>query len=155
MTAYLCVESSNLNHRMQANLGLLLGRLVDAGIHPSDRTGIAPVPVLKNMEKALTFAWQQLFEKKNARGWCWKALPSYERQPACGRQEISRDLGKRLVESVFGKAYFALEESGWGYPCLPITGNDSREHLAIYDAITCVGGRVPGYSFCNTKPETP
>ncbi|MCS6029420.1 hypothetical protein LNO20_16215 [Klebsiella quasipneumoniae subsp. quasipneumoniae] len=49
-------------------LGLLLRAQVDAGIHPSDRTGIAPVPdPEKHEEGTLTFAWQQLFEK-NAQG---------------------------------------------------------------------------------------
>ncbi|WP_249273358.1 hypothetical protein, partial [Salmonella enterica] len=67
--------------------------------------------------------------------WCWKALPSYEDNLLVARQEISRDLKRLVGESVFSKTYFALEESGWGYPCLPITGNDSREHLAIYDAM--------------------
>ncbi|MBJ8390569.1 DEAD/DEAH box helicase [Citrobacter cronae] len=138
-------------------LGPLLRAQVDAGIHPSDRTGIAPVPdPEKHEEGTLTFAWQQLFEKNTQGEWCWKALPSYEDNLLVARQEISRDLKRLVGESVFSKTYFALEESGWGYPCLPITGNDSREHLAIYDAMFRVladAYRVTPSQY--TKPETP
>ncbi|HDG1723433.1 TPA: helicase, partial [Kluyvera ascorbata] len=138
-------------------LGPLLRAQVDAGIHPSDRTGIAPVPdPEKHEEGTLTFAWQQLFEKNTQGEWCWKALPSYEDNLLVARQEISRDLKRLVGESVFSKTYFALEESGWGYPCLPITGNDSREHLAIYDAMFRVladAYRVTPSQY--TKTETP
>ena len=36
---------------------------------------------------------------------------------------------------MFSKTYFALEEAGWGYPCLPLANNCSREQLAVYDAM--------------------
>ncbi|MGJ0625910.1 DEAD/DEAH box helicase [Xenorhabdus bovienii] len=118
------------------SLGFLLRAQVDAGIHPSDRTGITPVPdPEKHDEGTLTFAWQQLFEKNTQGEWCWKALSAYEDNLLVARQEISRDLKRLVGESVFSKTYFALEESGWGYPCLPIMGNDTREHLATYDAM--------------------
>lgn len=125
-------ESPDANQR----LGLLLRAQVDAGIHPSDRTGITPVPdPEKHDEGTLTFAWQQLFEKNSEGEWCWRALPAYEENLLVARQEISRDLKRLVGESVFSKTYFALEESGWGYPCLPVMGNDTREHLATYDAM--------------------
>ena len=138
-------------------LGLLLRAQVNAGIHPTDRTGIAPVPdPSKHDEGTLTFAWQQLFEKNFQGEWCWKALPSYEDNLLVARQEISRDLKRLVGESVFSKTYFALEESGWGYPCLPIMENDTRKNLATYDAMFRVladAYRVKPSQY--TKPETP
>lgn len=119
-------------------LNPLLATLVDAGIHPTDRTGISPVPEpskQKHDEETITFAWQQLFEKNKQTKWCWKKHPSYEDNLDVARKEISRDLKQLVGESVFSKTYFALEEAGWGYPCLPLANNCSREQLAVYDAM--------------------
>ncbi|CNK54575.1 Lhr-like helicases [Yersinia pseudotuberculosis] len=117
-------------------LNRLLAKLVDAGIHPTDRTGITPVPdPSKHSEDIKTFTWQQLFDKGHQDKWCWKAFPYYETDLDIARQEISRDLKELAGESVFSKTYFALEEAGWGYPCIPISENYSREKLTIFDAL--------------------
>lgn len=117
-------------------LNRLLAKLVEAGVHPTDRTGITAVPDPANHhEDITTFVWQQLFSQDPQGEWCWKAHPSYEDDLDVARKEISWDLRKLAGESVFSKTYFSLEEAGWGYPCLPISGNYTRQQLAIFDAM--------------------
>ncbi|CAI0725183.1 DEAD/DEAH box helicase [Serratia ficaria] len=141
-------------------LNRLLAKLVKAGIHPTDRTGINPVPdPSKYREDIKTFTWQQLFDKDHQNKWCWKAFPYYETDLNIARQEISRDLKELAGESVFSKTYFALEEAGWGYPCIPISENYSREKLAIFDALLRVladAYRVEPSQYRNPdNPNTP
>lgn len=141
-------------------LNRLLAKLVNAGIHPTDRTGITPVPdPSKQSENIKTFTWQQLFDKDHQNKWCWKAFPYYETDLDIARQEISRDLKELAGESVFSKTYFALEEAGWGYPCIPISENYSRKELARFDALLRVladAYRVNPSQYRNPdNPETP
>ncbi|WP_320151447.1 DEAD/DEAH box helicase [uncultured Tolumonas sp.] len=117
-------------------LNKLLSKLVKAGIHPTDPTGISPVPDPTNYkEDIVTFSWQQLFDKDLQGELCWTKHPAYEENLDVARKEISWDLKKLAGESVFSKTYFALEEAGWGYPCLPYTDNHTRETLAKFDAM--------------------
>jgi hypothetical protein len=50
-------------------LNPVLSKLVDAGIHPIDRTGISSVPE-EVSDGGISFAWQQLFENQSGQ-WCW------------------------------------------------------------------------------------
>lgn len=114
----------------------LLASLVDAGIHPIDRTGISPVPdPTKSPANTLTFAWQQLFARTPNGVWGWRESPSYEADLDQARKEIALNLKRLAGETVFSKTYFAIEEAGWGYPCLPLSAGKSREQLADYDAM--------------------
>jgi len=38
-------------------------------------------------------------------------------------------------ETLFSKTYFAVEESGWGYPCLPLGKGETRASMAPFDAM--------------------
>lgn len=141
-------------------LNRLLAKLVEAGIHPTDRTGITPVPdPSKHREDIQTFTWQQLFDKDHQDKWRWKTVLNYETDLDVARQEISRDLKELAGESVFSKTYFALEEAGWGYPCIPVSDGYSREKLATFDALLRVladAYRVDPSQYRNPdNPDTP
>lgn len=114
----------------------LLAALVEAGIHPIDRTGISPVPdPTRSPLGTLAFAWQQLFARTRDGAWAWRGSPSYESDLDEARREIALNLKRLVGDTVFSKTYFAIEEAGWGYPCLPLVPGKSREQLADFDAM--------------------
>lgn len=111
----------------------VLSALVSQGIHPTDRTGIAPVPK-PTFDRKVSFAWQQLF-KRTAQGWSWAKHPGYKDELATASSEIADDLIKLASDTLFSKTYFAVEESGWGYPCLPLAAGETRDSMAPFDAM--------------------
>lgn len=110
----------------------ILFGLVDKGIHPTDRTGISPVP--KSRKAATSFSWQQLFERIGE-NWHWRNVPQYAPELDQAGREVAEDLTELVGQTLFSKTYFAVEEAGWGYPCLDLKNNETREDLAIYDAM--------------------
>lgn len=110
----------------------ILFGLVDKGIHPTDRTGISPVP--KNRKATTSFSWQQLFERIGE-NWHWRNMPQYAPELDQASREVAEDLTELVGQTLFSKTYFAVEEAGWGYPCLDLKNNETREDLAIYDAM--------------------
>jgi DEAD/DEAH box helicase domain-containing protein len=121
-----------LDPRSGEELRELLFSLVDAGIHPIDRTGVSSVP---DLSQSHAFAWQQLFERSQSGRWCWRENAAFEQELALARQQISTDLLRLVGNTIFSKTYFAVEEGGWGYPCLPLANGISRESLAEFDAM--------------------
>jgi hypothetical protein len=111
----------------------VLSALVTRGIHPTDRTGIAPVPK-PAFNRKVSFAWQQLFTRTD-QGWNWTDHPGYRDELVTASSEIADDLIKLASDTLFSKTYFAVEESGWGYPCLPLAANETRDSMAPFDAM--------------------
>jgi DEAD/DEAH box helicase domain-containing protein len=120
--------------QMGKPLNLLLAGLVDAGVHPTDKAGIAPIPERNLLNSGITFAWQQLFEKYDQK-WCWVNHPNRQNDFSAAFQIISQQLMELVGETIFSKTYFAVEESGWGYPCLPLRDGRSRAQLEKFDAM--------------------
>ncbi|MGZ6315636.1 MAG: DEAD/DEAH box helicase [Anaerolineales bacterium] len=111
----------------------VLEALVERGIHPIDRTGIAPLPQ-PDAGRTVTFAWQQLFVR-NSEGWAWNDHPGYREELAIAAREVADGLIKVAADTLFSKTYFAVEESGWGYPCLPLADGETRDGMAPFDAM--------------------
>jgi len=118
---------------MGAELRPILAKLVEAGIHPIDRTGVNPVPEAPDGD-GIAFAWQQLFESRNGT-WCWVNSAGREDYLKPAFSEVSSELVKLVTRTLFSKTYFAIEESGWGYPCLPLRQGKSRQDLGKFDAM--------------------
>ena len=98
----------------------LLSALVSKGIHPTDRTGISTLPDPVSLPPGgLSFAWQQLFSPAGGGSWKWREGAAYEAEMQRARSEIAEELRRLVGLTVFSKTYFALEEAGWGYPCVP------------------------------------
>ena len=132
----------------------ILSKLVETGIHPIDKSGINTVP--EHSEEGVSFAWQQLFEKKHGQ-WCWITHPNRVDDFLVAFQTISRELLALTGNTIFEKTYFALEESGWGYPCLPLRAGKTREDLAKYDAMLRVladGYRTIPSNYDESNPWT-
>jgi DEAD/DEAH box helicase domain-containing protein len=119
----------------------LLSELVSKGIHPTDRTGITPVPDPASLPTGgLAFAWQQLFSPAGApEKWMWREGAAYETEMQLARAEITEELRRLVGLTVFSKTYFALEEAGWGYPCIPGASSGSLSEADI-DAMLRVLG---------------
>jgi len=118
--------------QMGKPLNSVLGGLVNAGIHPTDKAGIATIP--EHSPSGVTFAWQQLFAKQDEK-WCWITHPNRLEDFSAAFKSISAELIELIGSTIFSKTYFAVEESGWGYPCLPTRAGKSREQLAKFDAM--------------------
>lgn len=119
--------------RMGGGLRPVLAKLIEAGIHPIDRTGINTVPESPASD-GIAFAWQQLFEG-SCGVWRWVSKPAHEDGLRQAFGEVSEELVKLVAGTLFSKTYFAVEESGWGYPCLPLREGKSRDYLAPFDAM--------------------
>lgn len=118
----------------------LLSALVSKGIHPTDRTGISPVPDPASLPAGgLVFAWQQLFSPAGSDNWKWREGSAYEAEMQRARAEITEELRRLVGLTVFSKTYFALEEAGWGYPCIPGANSGSLSEADI-DAMLRVLG---------------
>ncbi|MEZ8739521.1 DEAD/DEAH box helicase [Photobacterium swingsii] len=107
----------------------LLQTLVKQGIHPTDKAGVALMGGAK-------INWYQLFNfKEDEVDWqnSDKDEESAELQEA-QNQVITKQL-PRLTEILFDKTYFALEETGLGYPCLLTNTNQSATERDRFAAI--------------------
>lgn len=119
--------------RMGSMLKPVLAKLVNEGIHPIDRTGVNTVPENPRSD-GIAFSWQQLFEKQNG-NWHWRSNAGREDDLLLAFQEISVELLRLVSGTIFSKTYFAVEESGWGYPCLPLRDGKTRRELGKFDAM--------------------
>lgn len=132
-----CVPVSDLLEPLQPRPGdplrPLLRGLVELGIHPVDRNGIAPLPE-PGYDHKPSFAWQQLFAS-TASGWTWKVHEAYQTDLEEPFALVSRGLERLMGDTLFSRTYFALEESGWGYACLPLRPGETRQRTAVFDAM--------------------
>lgn len=118
----------------------LLSALVSKGIHPTDRTGISAVPDPASLPAGgLAFAWQQLFSPAGSGQWKWREGVAYEAEMQRARAEISEELRRLVGLTVFSKTYFALEEAGWGYPCIPGASSGSLSEADIAAMLRVLG----------------
>jgi hypothetical protein len=115
-------------------VGAILSSLIDKGIHPIDPTGIGSLPLVKEGHGVdAHFSWQQIFTRGVKGEWLWRDGP-YDALKI-SRDEIADNLLQLISETIFNKTYFAVEESGWGYPCLDLKSGETRDGLACYDAM--------------------
>lgn len=118
--------------QMGKPLNSVLAGLVNAGIHPTDKAGVSPVPDYSHF--GVKFAWQQLFERNEGQ-WCWVTHTNRIDDFSTAFKSISTDLLQLIGTTIFSKTYFAVEESGWGYPCFPTREGKTRAQLAKFDAM--------------------
>ena len=126
---------------------VLLG-LVEKGIHPTDKTGISTVP--DDPKAVVTFAWQQLFTNDGGQ-LSWRSSNQYQEHIDAAALVMSQELSLLVGETLFSKTYFAVEEAGWGYPCMRVDPNQSRASVATLDATIRVFS--DGYRFVPNQYE--
>lgn len=88
----------------------VLRRMIELGIHPTDDVGIAKID---------GFEWPGLFEKAGSdEAWSWRTTGQKAAELQAARTTVFRDQMPSIDEVLFSKTYFALEETGLGYPTL-------------------------------------
>ena len=129
-------------------LGLISG-MVERGVHPADDAGIAKVEGYDPSGERRLFDWQSLFELDNEGRVFWSRS---EGTNATLRHAARKRLVYLFLEQtsdvLYGKTYFALEESGLGYPRrseLVVTErkSDIGARGRVICPHTCIDGRLP------------
>ena len=112
------------------NLKALIAAYVRLGVHPTDPVGTKRYRV-ENVDKteSRSFEWHHLFEKKGT-VIDWRDDPPKQPFVNDARKKLVSDLQKLVVEVLFNRTYFSIEEAGLGYLCLPRTKfkGDDRQY---------------------------
>jgi len=143
-----CVPLMELIERIPTsggpNTNALLAQFVGLGIHPTDDAGVEPIAGLH---------WPSLFEPNaGSGGFSWRTGSRLDVVQA--RLAVVKDQRALVDEILFSKTYFALEETGLGYPSLfPAQGTDT-ERLDAYLRVMSDAYRVNGNRWVgdDTKP---
>lgn len=112
-------DAGNLNDGIRG----LMKEMVSTGTHPSDKAGVA----LLGDSKDPKYPWYQLFKEDTDQTHWNTSLKTEEKQELqLAQVSLIKELLPRVTEILFDKTYFALEETGLGYPC-PVDVSDERE----------------------------
>lgn len=108
-----------------------IAALVQKGIHPYDEAGIARVKGAEG-EKETWFEWVDLFDTASPVAWRDDATGSatVSAQRANARLHLVNQVHAKLVDVIFSRTYFSLEESGLGYVTVlakEVPGADAKE----------------------------
>ena len=116
-------------------LKALIGGYVELGIHPVSPTGMKYIPSSPMGER---FKWDSLFEKRE--GFVdWRDDYPKQANIDAARRSLVQEMHKITCGVIFNKTYFALEETGLGYPCIP-SGTKHEAIKPMLDAFIRVFG---------------
>jgi hypothetical protein len=140
-----------------------ISAMVRSGIHPWDETGLAGVKG-KDGDNEKWFEWVALFDTTTPDAVRWKEREGLHETFVSARQALVQNVHESLVDVVFSKTYFSLEESGLGYPCVSAAQVTPRvagwnEHLASLLRVIADSYRIRPNPYRNgddddTKPWT-
>jgi DEAD/DEAH box helicase domain-containing protein len=103
----------------------LMKEMVNTGMHPSDKAGVALLGSSK-------YPWYRLFKEENNQ-LVWNTSPKAEENSdfVSAQGALIKELLPRVTEILFDKTYFSLEETGLGYPCpIGVSNDREREQLS-------------------------
>ena len=98
----------------------LLSEMIKLGVHPTDDSGVEPI---ENLE------WSHLFERQPDQTWQWRAGGPDGAALQRARIEVHEEQEHCVDEVLFSKTYFALEETGLGYPSLVPNARPEADRL--------------------------
>ncbi|MBB3952647.1 DEAD/DEAH box helicase [Aureimonas jatrophae] len=101
--------------------GPMMQDMLALGVHPTDDVG---------MRRYGRFAWQELFSRDGER-FAWTVGGVHANDRAEIRNTIVRGQDPHVDEVLFSKSYFALEETGLGYPTLFPRYPTPEDHQAM------------------------
>lgn len=110
----------------RSKLKKLLAEYADLGIHPYDPAGIKPIKVAIDDQKPYYFEWPELFERIGA-GVDWRDDLRHQPLIDGARERLIKETTKAVTEILFSRTYFALEETGLGYPTISLIDNETIE----------------------------
>lgn len=100
----------------------VLTEMIRLGVHPTDDVGISDIE---------GFAWQRLFEQADG-AWSWRTSGAEAAQLQTARDHVYQRQIPHIDEVLFAKTYFALEETGLGYPTLFAEAEPHADRLDAY-----------------------
>ncbi|WP_374659909.1 DEAD/DEAH box helicase [Phenylobacterium sp.] len=120
----------------------LLERLVDLGMHPTDEVGIATIPQRNDDDNRPTYDWQSLFTRAGeAVNWLSQGDPVADVEV---RLAVVNDQRPLVDDVLFAKTYFALEETGLGYPTLFARHGADSDRMDAYLRVFADSYRIRG-----------
>ncbi|WP_456022939.1 DEAD/DEAH box helicase [Pseudomonas protegens] len=133
-----------------AALSPLLAHMVRLGMHPVDDVGIQKIPA-HPQPGGTQFDWQELFQTRDG-------VPEWKTGPDALAIDIARNdviaSQRPLVDEVlFSKTYFALEETGLGYPSIVATQKPGADRLDAYLRVFSDAYRVLGNKWVDQNNE--
>lgn len=103
----------------------LLRTFVERGIHPTDPAGIKPITAALGEDKSY-LDWPKLIRRQGHHVE-WIDDEANQAVLDAGRLELVRQLQAPINEILFNRTYFALEEAGLGFLCLPLGENEKEK----------------------------
>ncbi len=123
--------------------GALLSRMVEIGMHPTDDVGVERIPHTGRLEPSSSqFEWQALFVRDEDHVNWITAGDSVAITKA--RTAVVEDQQPLVDEVLFSKTYFALEETGLGYPSLSSRAESDSDRIDAYLRVFADAYRVRG-----------
>ena len=119
-----------------------LRRHVELGLHPIDPAGV------ESVRKRQWYEWLELGKEGEAPRWLSDMGDAGE-----ARQEIKSEQRPLTYEVLFSKTYFALEETGVGYPSLTAKQADDSDRLDAYLRVFADAYRVVGNRWSDEQPH--
>ncbi|HTL67247.1 MAG TPA: DEAD/DEAH box helicase [Lacunisphaera sp.] len=122
------------------SLKTLLANFVSLGIHPSHPAGTKVFEVTVGGDTR-TFAWNEIFTKKGAVvDWRDDSDPAEQTWLDAARRDLLLDVQPLMVEILFNRTYFSVEEAGLGYLCVPRSMFTSERDFDLCNAFVRVFG---------------
>ena len=143
-------------HAPKPEAGPFLARMVKIGMHPTDDVGIATIPRNERGpggQRVTVFHWQELFQRRGDRIE-WKSQGDSVALTGARLSVVSSQ--RPLIDEVlFAKTYFALEETGIGYPSLFGSAVPDCDRMDAYLRVFADSYRVLGNKWveANDKPK--
>lgn len=135
-------------------LSALLARYAELGVHPTDPAGIERFKAQRD-GKEIFIDWTELLDRADdVVEWADDGYPMDVLNSA--RERVLLEALPNLTETLFSKTYFALEETGLGYPSLCPRAGEAERELSKNNAALRVfadGYRMKDSPFHGTKPS--
>ena len=133
----------NTGEAWKRQAGPLLSTMVAIGMHPTDEVGIARIPARVTDDRSdAQFLWQDLFER-NGDGVDWVTAENSVALTQA-RTSVVEDQQPLVDDVLFAKTYFALEETGFGYPTLFAKSEPDADRMDAYLRVFADAYRVRG-----------
>ena len=118
--------------------GTLLNGMGRLGVHPTDATGVAKISGLA--DPRTSFTWPELFDARDGALWWREDLDPLQVNAA--RTNIAATQRSLVEDVIFSRNYFALEETGLGYPCLDLIRGEKSDRMDAFIRVLSDSYRV-------------
>lgn len=137
------VESGPEDGMWKRHASPLLSRMIEVGMHPTDEVGLAKIPDWVPLDRAGSqFDWQTLFVRSDQRIEWISTGDSVAITDA--RNSVVRNQQPLVDDVLFAKTYFALEETGLGYPTLSAKAAADSDPMDAWLRVLADAYRVRG-----------